>query len=558
MLIERLERRALREPGGIVLRSQSDGIALTHAALWSAACRRANAFRDAGLAAGDVILLFAPQGADTVVTWLGAMLAGGVPSLMPLPSDRQDAAQFWAQHEALFRHLGGGVVVTPSEAQPGLRAIAGDLPIRLLPLEELRALDREGPPPARRAPDDIALLQHSSGTTGLKKGVALSFAQLDAQLAAYTPRLGLEAGDRIVSWLPLYHDMGLIACLVLPLSLGIETVLLDPFRWVARPQILLDAVEQHRGTHVWLPNFAFLHLVRAVRAGARRWDLSSVKAFVNCSEPCKPHAFDAFLDRWAAHGVRPEAMTCCYAMAEAVFAVTQTVPGGMARRARLAAEGFGELGAAARLAAAGEPAAELLSSGPPLPGVGLRLTDGAGAEVPPGQYGEIHVAAPFLFEGYHLEPARTARVLRDGWYRTGDVGVLLDGELHVCGRLDDMIIVNGRNLYAHEVERVAAAVPGVTAGRVVAFPSFVEEIGSNQLVVVAESELAEEPERLALAAMIGRQVMTAVGVQPADVRVVPRRTVLKTTSGKVDRVSNMRRYAEGRLVTWGATATVAE
>jgi acyl-CoA synthetase (AMP-forming)/AMP-acid ligase II len=345
--------------------------------------------------------------------------------------------------------------------------------------------------------------------------------------------------------------MGLIACLITPLTLGMEVIALDPFRWVLKPQKLFDAIEEHCGTHVWMPNFAFLHLVRAVRAGKRQWDLSSVEAFINCSEPCTPNAFDAFAERWRDHGVRPETLTCCYAMAETVFAVSQTVPGVPALRVSVVADGYGTIGQPVRLAAEGAPAMHLLSCGAPLDGVAVRLVDDAGAPVADGCYGQIQVSAPFLFSGYYGAPERTATVLTDGWYRTGDIGMVMDGEVFVCGRIDDMIIVNGRNLYAHEIEKVVASVDGVLPGRVVAFPHFAEEVGSNQLVVVAESDITDEDARLDLGTAISGEIMTAVGVLPAEVRIVPRKTILKTTSGKVDRRSNMLRYAEGNLVVWG-------
>lgn len=523
---------------------------LAYGALWTVSRLRAAALRKAGLREGEVVLIFAPQGLGAIVTWLAAMIAGGIPSLMPLPSERQDTAHYWRQHALLFAHIGSGMAVMPAAFQEAPRAALAGMPWRLLPLEALA--DGAAPvDPGFEDAERVALLQHSSGTTGLKKGVPLTYAQLEVQVRAYAHSLHIGEGDHIVSWLPLYHDMGLIACLVLPLTLGLEVTCLDPFRWAAKPQLLFDAIAKHRATHVWMPNFAFLHLVRAVRADLRKWDLSSMKAFVNCSEPCRPSAFDAFFDRWRDHGVTRGMLTCCYATAESVFAVSQTCPGQEAARISLAAGSLGILGQPAHRAIPGEQAAEFLSSGRPLHNVQLRLCDESGTAVPDGCYGAIHIAAPFLFSSYHKDPERTAIAFDGEWYRTGDIGVILEGELYVCGRLDDMFTVNGRNLYAHEIEEVCSSVPGVVAGRVVAFPYFVQAIGSNQLVIVAESLLTAEKAREALRVAVGNAVVTAVGVLPSDVRIVPRRTVIKTTSDKMDRKSNMLRYSEGRLVSWG-------
>lgn len=550
MLLKWLARHAAERPGQIAIRSLHEEQTLAFGALWTASRLRAATLRLAGLREGEVVLIFAPQGLSAVVTWLATMIAGGVPSLMPLPSERQDTAHYWQQHAVLFAHIGSGMAVMPAAYQETPRAILAGMAWRLMALEALA--DGAAPiDPTFEDVERIALLQHSSGTTGLKKGVALTYSQLEVQVQAYAHSLNIGEGDRIVSWLPIYHDMGLIACLVLPLTLGLEVTCLDPFRWAAKPQLLFDAITKHRATHAWMPNFGFMHLVRAVRADLRKWDLSSMKAFVNCSEPCRPSAFDAFFDRWREHGVTRGMLTCCYATAESVFAISQTRPGQETARISLAAESLGILGQPAHHSAPGEQAAEFLSSGRPLHNVQLHLCDESGAAVPDGCYGAIYIAAPFLFSGYYKDPERTAIALAGEWYRTGDIGVMLDGELYVCGRLDDMFIVNGRNLYAHEIERICDCIPGVVAGRVVAFPSFVEAIGSNQLVIVAESLLAEERAREALRVAIGNEVMTAVGVLPSDVRIVPRRTVIKTTSGKIDRKSNMRRYSEGRLVGWG-------
>lgn len=553
MLLQKLGAHAAERGDRIAVRPYPEiiGPAMTFDALWRCANARAGQLAQVGVSPKDLVLVFDGPLLEIIPTFLGAMRLGATPSFMPLPNDRQDPIRFWTSHRELFRHLGTGVAIAPERETANIAGAAKDSHFRTVALEHLVQI---GPgaaaPESLPAPDDVALLQHSSGTTGLKKGVALTYRQIDAQVDAYARRLGLDRErHRIVSWLPLYHDMGLVACLLTPLTLGLETVQLSPFRWVGRPDSLLEAVEAHRGTHVWMPNFAFHHIARAVRPRAAGGRLDSVEMMVNCSEPCKPAAFDAFLDRWRANGVEADRLGCCYAMAETVFALTQTRPGHIARRLRVDGETFGVQGAAVRAVEDGGHA--MLSCGPALDGVELRILDGSGRQLGEDRYGEIVVRAPFLFDGYFKDPARTALSMTpDGFYRTRDVGFLRDGELFVCGRLDDMIIVSGRNLYAHEIEALVGGVDGVTPGRAVAFSVHKDEAGSDALIVVAESQRSDAGDRSAIALAIAEAINDTVGVAPADIVLLAPKTIHKTTSGKVDRKANRSAYIRGTLAAW--------
>lgn len=523
-----LERHA-REPAriaGVFV----DGDPLTYRDLWSEAHNYARRLLAFGVEQGSVVLVFDGDQRRSIVALVGAMLAGTVPSLMPAPTSKQDPDLFWRHHRALFAHIGEGAIVFPDAHEEPVRAAASGTAITPTSLSALNAAAPAAMPRLLRERSEIALLQHSSGTTGVKKGVALTFEALALQVEAYAKALALGPDARIVSWLPLYHDMGLIATVVMPLTLGLTSVYIDPMRWVARPQTLFEAIAAHRATHAFMPNFAFLHMVRAIRPSEGPWDLTSLRHLVNCSEPCKARAFDAFVERFGRDGVRRETLGCCYAAAETVFAITQTRPGEPVPALdtdRLA--GSRDAGAAGRV----------LSSGWPIDGVEVTIVDETGTALPDGQVGEIVVRAPFLFEGYFRDAPRTARVLAGGEYRTGDLGCLLDGELYVLGRVDDMIIVNGRNLYAHEVEALASETEGVAAGRVVAFP--IDGDGASQrLIIVAEA--SGPADARVLAKTVAMRLAAVLGIDPHDVRVVARGRIAKTTSGKVDRMRNRARY----------------
>jgi fatty-acyl-CoA synthase len=477
-----------------------DGTRLNYPEMWDRARRFAG-----GLPKVDVALIFLPMGPEAVVAFVGCMVAGVMPSFMPLPSEKQDPAAYWESHRALFRHIDEGLIIAPETFLADIRAAVPDNPLTLMAVERLR-----GGEPVDTVLRDEAFLQHSSGTTGLKKGVVITHDQLGAQLDAYADRLRLTKDSVIVSWLPLYHDMGLIACMLLPLWVGCEVVYLDTFRWSARPKLLFRAIEEHRGTHVWMPNFAFSHMANMPIKG---FDLSSLQAFINCSEVCKPEAFERFQTAFAGLGVRPDMLTCCYAMAETVFAITQS------SEAPKAIDG-------------------VLSSGAPVEGVKVRIVDEDGK---PADYGQIEVRGEFVFGGYFKDVERTKAAFRDGWYRTRDLGMMRDGELYVAGRTDDMIIVNGRNLFAHQVEAEASKVEGVIPGRAVAFG--VDMDGATALAVVCETT-KEGLEPTVVAA-----VNSVFGIMPR-VTTVGAKTLLKTTSGKMDRKKNRERYLNRELASW--------
>jgi fatty-acyl-CoA synthase len=508
---------------------------ISYRELVSSARRFAGAFRAAG-APGDVVFIILQHGTDLYGSFLGAMLAGMVPSFLPFPSAKQDPDLYWRSHQAVFARTRPAAILTyPPLADEVARACAG-LPIRVLTaaaLDEPVALDA--------LPDDceIALLQHSSGTTGLKKGVALSYRAIEAQIQSYARAVRLHPqSSRIASWLPLYHDMGLISCFLTPLRLGIPIASLDAFEWTARPYLLLEAIEASSATHAWLPNFAFNHVAR-VTPRSRRYDLSSLHALIDCSEPCKSGTFDVFYERFRDEGVRQDTLQVCYAMAETVFAATQTEPGRTVRRLTIDRE---ELTSRKRATPSEDPTAiSLLSNGAPIDGVELCIVQD-GARLADGTVGEVCVRAEFLFSGYFKDPAATGEALVDGWYRTGDLGFVHDGELFVTGRLKDVIIVNGRNYYAHDIEEIASIVPGIKPGRTVAFGVFAAAMGSEQIVVVAERDPAAAATG-ALAPALNAALSRALGLAAGDIRIVDPGWLVKTTSGKISRAGNARKYA---------------
>ena len=346
----------------------------------------------------------------------------------------------------------------------------------------------------------------------------------------------MTAEDTVASWLPLYHDMGLIACFVTPLISGTPIVEISPFDWVTKPALLLESIDAYRATLCWQPNFAYAVLARAVRDEELiDLDLSSVRAFVNCSEPVMAASHDAFSARFA---VGHDRLTACYAMAENVFAVTQSPVGEAPRVDRVCHDTF-EREHRAVLSDGGDTI-DLVSNGSAIDGVQVRVVaDGVTCQERSG--GEIEIAGDSIFSGYHGRPDLTEAAFSDQWYLTGDLGYLADGELFVTGRAKDLIIIQGRNFYPTDIETAVGELDEIVSGRVVAFGKTDERTGTESLVVLAESD-ADEDAWGRLGLEIRKTVAQTFDCTVGAVQILPRRWLIKSTAGKPARADSRQKY----------------
>ena len=464
--------------------------------------------RAAGVPPGGVVPIVLETRRDVYSAFIGCSLAGALPSLLPPLTTRQDPGLFATATAHLLARIDPPCVIASHQTLPVV-ASSGRAVINV----DASGERADGLPPLPDAEADAgAFLQHSSGTTGLKKGVLLSHGAVLRQIHHYAAAIGAGAGDSVASWLPLYHDMGLITGFLLPCVLGLPIVSLDAQEWVSRPTLLLDAIARHRASLCWMPNFAFAHILRTAPPD-QTWDLASLRLLVNCSEPCRMPVVERFIARFATSGLRPGAVQASYAMAEAVFALTQSPPGQPPRGS--CRPGF----------------AEFQSSGPPIAGVEVRI---AGPEP-----GEILVRSACLFDGYFRQPEATAARLRDGWLHTGDLGFIEDGELFVVGRGDDVLTVNGRKLLAHEIEAGLADIPGAIPGRVLAYAPLAGDGGTGRLMIAAETD-GDRPER-ETTADLRRTVAGLCGFLPHQVILLPRGFLVKSTSGKIARAASVTR-----------------
>jgi acyl-CoA synthetase (AMP-forming)/AMP-acid ligase II len=516
-------------------------------------------FRPAGSAPGTAVaIIVAQHGLEAYASFLGAMRAGLVACFLPRPTPKQDPDLYWSNHRDVLARINPAVVVAQSDILDALRAILPET-VPVLDGSSFAPNHQITLPPMDEIDGDrvAALLQHSSGTTGLKKGVVLTHGQIRHQVASYASAIDMSASDGVVSWLPLYHDMGLITSFLMPLSLGAPIAAMDPFDWLARPDSILIAAARFRSSFCWLPNFAFAHLVNTADETAN-YDLSSVRAFLDCSEPCRAETIEAFETRFSPHGLRPGAVATCYAMAETVFAVTNSVSGESPRILSVDGERLSASSEAVLVPAGTLGSVRLVSCGVPIQGTSVRIsTSPARAEGPlswlrrrrvvpsPVAHGvgEIQVQSGSAFGGYHGDKAASSACMDGGWYKTGDLGFLHDGQLYVCGRLKDLIIVNGRNFYAHDIEAVAGGVMGVKPGRAVAFGIERAAAGSDGAVLLAETVTTEVVNDRDLARAISKAVFDVLGLTLHHVGVLAPGVLVKTTSGKISRSENRLRYA---------------
>ena len=504
----------------------------------------ARALKDQGIHKGDICAIIIRHHKDFYPIYMGISSLGALPAVLAYPNSRLHPDKFRQGLEGMVRRSGLDYILTEKDlgsvVNPMVTGSGSTIRAVLYPLEwSLEGETVERFPSTEEGGDAPCLLQHSSGTTGLQKAVVLTHRSVLEHVRRYGKAIDIGEDDKIVSWLPLYHDMGLIAAFYLPLTLGIPLVQLDPFEWVSAPVILLEAVSRENGTLAWLPNFAYNLMADRIREddldGVR---LGSLRMLVNCSEPVRAESHKKFLSKYAPFGLRREVLAACYAMAETTFAATQTLPGKEARNLSVARE---DLSAGViRPVSPGENGRVCVSSGTPISGCELRVLTDDGNALPEDRVGEIAIRSVSLFNGYHNNPEKTDEVLKDGWYFSGDYGFLNAGEYFIIGRKKDIIIQAGKNIYPEDIEDVVGQVEGVLPGRVVAFGVEDDITGTEQICVVAESQADAEVNKKKLRLAIIQAGME-IDVTISKVYLPPPRWLIKSSSGKPARKANMDR-----------------
>ena len=388
---------------------------------------QANHLEREGLRAGDTVILIMPQGIPLMAAFAAAIQLGAVPTILAYPNFKVDPAKYRFGLVGVSANLNARLIVVDQAFPEGLIEH-----MRLGPNTRLlRSLPKHGKaacPSKDISPDAIAFIQHSSGTTGLQKGVALSHTAVLRQIESLGRALDLSPEDRIYSWLPLYHDMGLIACFILPMVCHLSVVMQSPTDWVVQPRSMLQLISEYRCSLAWVPNFTLQFLARRIPEEDRsRYDLACLRMLINCSEPIRANSMEEFQRAYRGSKLRPHVLQTCYAMAETVFAVTQSSLSGKPDPSRVWVEGASiRRSQVSQVPENAAGAVCLVSSGKCLDGTEVRVVSDQGDELPAGHIGEIWIRSRAMLHGYYNRPDLTSYALRDGWYRSGDLGFQLD------------------------------------------------------------------------------------------------------------------------------------
>jgi len=539
---------------------------LTYRQLYEAAKISAARLRgpEFGVGPGEAVAIMLPTCLEFFTSFYGALFAAAVPVPLYPPARPSQLEDHLRRQAGILGSCQARILITVPEVRPLARLVQPLAPcLRQIVTTQELAGGASSTVIARSRASDTALLQYTSGSTGNPKGVVLSHANLLANIRAWSERVRIRPEDVCVSWLPLYHDMGLIGTWLGSLYNACQLVLMSPTAFLARPERWLWAIHRHRGTITAAPNFAFELLLRRQDEGAfAHLDLRSWRMCANGAEPVSPDTVARFIEQFGPHGFRAQAMTPVYGLAECAVGLTVPMPGTAPRIDRIAREPFLSQGLALPAGTDAQEPLRFVACGTPLTGHEVRVVDAGGCALPERRVGRIEFRGASATSGYFRNPEETAGLFHNGWLDSGDLGYLADGELYPTGRAKDMIIRGGHNLYPYELEEVIGTLPGIRKGCVAIFGSRDPRAATERLIVAAETRSTDGAERIALERRINELAVELLGT-PADVvALVPPQSVLKTSSGKIRRAATREAYEAGRLgrappPTWLQVARLA-
>lgn len=543
---------------------------MTFGELYDAAQKCAEELARRGVPAGGRVSLMLPTSRQFFICYAGILLAGAIPVPIYPPFRADRIEEYAGRQSAILNNAGACLLLTFRRAE----TVAKLLKPRVKALQEvvearkLLEAAQKAPPPApgalpaflsgsrMRKGSDIALLQYTSGSTGDPKGVTLTHANLFANMRAVAEAVQMTSSDTVVTWLPLYHDMGLIGAWLTAMLYGLPVVSMSPLAFLTRPERWLQAISKYKGTLTAAPNFAFELCVRKISDKSMEGvDLSSWRAALNGAEPVNPETLKRFIDRFAHYGFRREALLPVYGLAEASLAVTVPPLNCGPRVDRVEREAFTRDGLAVP-ADDDENGIAFVSSGMPIPRHEVVIADSDGQVLPERTEGYLWFRGPSATSGYYSNPEATQKLFDGGpdngnseyrWVNSGDKAYQAEGEIYITGRVKDIIIKGGRNLYPHEVEELASRVQGIRKGCVVAFGLSGEETGTEKLVIVAESREEDAQKRNEIVAAMNDEVSRGLGMPPDRVELIPPGSIPKTSSGKLRREETKQLYQAGTL-----------
>jgi 1-acyl-sn-glycerol-3-phosphate acyltransferase len=502
-----------------------------------------------GLEPRQTVAIMLPTSSEYFHTYFGILLAGGIPVPIYPPARMSQIEEHVRRHAGILSNAEASILVTVPEA----RGVARLLEARVAGLRSVVTVaelkeHQDAPRPVPIRTDDIAFIQYTSGSTGDPKGVVLTHGNLMANIRAMGQAVDVRPDDVLVSWLPLYHDMGLISMWLTSLYFAIPLAVMSPLAFLARPERWLRAIQRYRGTISAAPNFAYELCVKRIDdAQLDGLDLHSWRLACNGAEPVLPETLRRFTERFARYGFQAKAMAPVYGLAECTVGLLCPPMDRGPRVDRVRRQPFTRAGLAEPANADDAGALRFASCGRPLPGHAVRIVDAIGREVGERIEGRLEFKGPSATGGYFRNPEQTRRLFDGEWLDSGDRAYVADGEVYLTGRVKDIVIRGGRNIYPHEVEDAVGAVPGARRGCIAAFGSPDPNTGTERLVVLAETRETGAVERNALRARIVEATVAALGEPPDEVVLAPPHTVLKTSSGKIRRAACRELYETGRV-----------
>ena len=519
--------------------------ALTYAALRDGAEQVAAGLLERGLQPGQSVAIMLPTGLDYFRCFMGVLLAGGVAAPIYPPARPAQIEDHLRRHVGILANALAVMLVTVPEAKPVARLLQAQVESlrNVVTVDELCGNGRASGIPRR--PEDIALLQYTSGSTGNPKGTVLTHANLLANIRAMGLAVRADSTDVFVSWLPLYHDMGLIGAWMGSLYFAFKLVAMSPLTFLARPERWLWAIHKYRGTLSASPNFGYELCLRKIPdAALAGLDLSSWRMAFNGAEPVSPDTIANFAQRFGRYGLRPQAMSPVYGLAECSVGLAFPPPGRGPLVDRIDRERFMRTGRA-EPAGDEQDALRVVACGRPIAGHEIRIVDTAGRELGDRMEGHLQFRGPSATGGYFRNPEQTRSLFRGDWLDSGDYAYLAEGELYPTGRAKDIIIRAGRNIYPYELEDAVGDIPGIRKGCVAVFGSPDPATGTERLVVMAETRETEPVRLEALRGRIRELTLDVLGMPADDIVLAPIHTVLKTSSGKIRRAACREQFERG-------------
>lgn len=511
--------------------------------------RLGNCLRAMGLSKGDRLALVLASPEEFVLSFLGAVSAGVMPVPMypPLALGRLDS--YIDRAAGILRVSGAKALLTTRDLIPVLHPAMSRTPTlkKVLDVDALRKINPPATEEAATHPDEPCFLQFTSGSTSAPRGVVVTHRNLIANSKAIIHSVEINPDlDRCVSWLPLYHDMGLIGFVIVTLIAQIPVVFIPTIAFVKHPGVWMETVHKYRSTITFGPNFAFdLAAKRASRNG-NKLDLSCLRVLGCGAEPINPRTMESFLAAFTPLGLNANALMPCYGMAEATLAIAFDRLHRPVRKLVIDRHAYESQNIArpVKKEKAADPKSrfELVSCGRTFPGHEVKILDEEGNALPEGRVGEIVFKGPSVTPGYFRNPEASRQLLKDGWLHTGDLGFVMRGDLYISGRQKDLVIINGKNYPPQAIEWVVEEIPGIRKGSVVAFS--VSGESTEKLIVIAETVMTDNSK---LAQAVSEQVRSAFGLSVEKVVLVARGSIPKTSSGKLQRRRTKALFESGFL-----------